>query len=41
MVSQICVRQVDENFGNHATLAIVYHVGLHVDFSSMKSSLNL
>ena len=27
--------------GDHKTLFIVRHVGLHVDFSSMKSSLNL
>ena len=25
--------------GDHETLSIVHHVGLHVDFSSMKSSL--
>ena len=27
--------------GDHETLSIVRHVGLHVDFSSMKSSLGL
>jgi hypothetical protein len=27
--------------GDHETLSIVHHVGLHVDFSSMKSSLDL
>jgi hypothetical protein len=27
--------------GDHETLSIVCHVGLHVDFSSMKSSLGL
>ena len=27
--------------GDHETLSIVHHVGLHVDFSSMKSSLGL
>ena len=27
--------------GEHDTLSIVRHVGLHVDFSSMKSSLGL
>ena len=27
--------------GNHETLSIVHHVGLHVDFSSMKSSLGI
>ena len=27
--------------GYHETLSIVRHVGLHVDFSSMKSSLGL
>ena len=27
--------------GHHKTLYIVRHVGLHVDFSSMKSSLDL
>ena len=27
--------------GNHETLSIIRHVGLHVDFSSMKSSLGL
>jgi hypothetical protein len=27
--------------GDHETLSIVRHVGLHVDFSSMKSSLAL
>ena len=28
-------------FGDHETLSIVRHVGLHVDFSSMMSSLGL
>ena len=27
--------------GDHETLSIVRHVGFHVDFSSMKSSLGL
>ena len=27
--------------GDHETLCIVHHVGLYVDFSSMKSSLGL
>ena len=27
--------------GDHKTLSIVRHVGLHLDFSSMKSSLGL
>jgi len=27
--------------GDHETLSIVRHVGLHVDFSSMKCSLSL
>ena len=27
--------------GDHETLSIVHHVGLRVDFSSMKSSLDL
>ena len=27
--------------GDHETLSIVHRVGLHVDFSSMKSSLGL
>ena len=27
--------------GDHETLSIVHHVGLHLDFSSMKSSLGL
>jgi len=27
--------------GDHETLSIINHVGLHVDFSSMKSSLGL
>ena len=27
--------------GDHETLSIVRHVGFHVDFPSMKSSLNL
>ena len=27
--------------GDHETLSIIRHVGLHVDFSSMKSSLGL
>ena len=27
--------------GDHEALSIVHHVGLHVDFSSMKSSLDL
>jgi hypothetical protein len=27
--------------GDHETLSILRHVGLHVDFSSMKSSLGL
>ena len=27
--------------GDHETLSIVHHVGLHVDFSSMNSSLGL
>ena len=27
--------------GDHETLSIVRHVGLHVDFSSMKSPLGL
>ena len=30
-----------EFVGDHETLSIVRHVGLHVDFSSMKSSLGL
>ena len=27
--------------GDHETLSIIHHVGVHVDFSSMKSSLGL
>ena len=30
-----------KSLGDHETLSIVRHVGLHVDFSSMKSSLGL
>jgi hypothetical protein len=30
-----------KNLGDHETLSIVRHVGLHVDFSSMKSYLGL
>ena len=30
-----------KNWGDYETLSTVYHVGLHVDFSSMESSLDL
>ena len=44
MVSWIfCLQEVGltQILGNHETLSIVSHVGPHVYFSSMKSSLDL
>ena len=31
----------DENSGDHGTLSIARHVGLHLDFSSMKFSMGI